>query len=167
MFDARQLAGYIISCYKEDYSNDISSIKLQKALYFLFAFWGGFVRKSKDADPDSIEEVIDEEEILFNNRIEAWVYGPVVPDVYTEFKYGLIEQNYCGTAELFKDTNSIVKDTIDSMLNDIFPIADFKLVSISHEDKCWINNFDVSEKKHNKEIPAEEIIREYATRALI
>lgn len=167
MFNAIQLAGYIINYYKNKFGEEISSIKLQKTLYFLFAFWGGFVRKSHEADPESVEEIIQEDECLFNNKIEAWVYGPVVPDVFVAFKTKTIEQLYKGEELLFSGTNPLVKNTIDGMLDDILPISDFKLVSISHEDKCWSNNFDVLQTKHHNEIQKEDIIKEYATRALV
>ncbi len=165
MFDARQLAGYVIESYTKRYGNEISSIKLQKTLYFLFAFWGGFVRKSHEAE-DSVEEIIEENEILFNNKIEAWVYGPVIPDVYVAFKDGKIIRYYSGEEKLFKDKNPIVKSTIDSIMNDIFPISDFKLVSISHEDNCWLKRFNIMEEKHHNEILKEDIIEEYATKTL-
>lgn len=47
--DVRELAIYI----KDEYikfakgKNEISPIKLQKALYFCFAYWGGFVKSGK------------------------------------------------------------------------------------------------------------------------
>ena len=55
-----------------------------------------------------------------------------------------------------------VKEFLDDLLNDLLNTSDFKLVTISHEDKCWIKNFKKSEIFHNNEIPKEEIIKEYA-----
>ncbi len=166
MFNAIQLAGYIIEYYQDKFGQPISSIKLQKTLYFLFAFWGGFIRKCHDSK-DSVEQVIEENEKLFDDKIEAWVYGPVVPNVFVAYKNKTIEQIYKGKEKLFNDMDPIVKNTIDGMLEDILPVSDFKLVSISHEDKCWLNNFDVTATKHHNEISKESIISEYATRALI
>ena len=76
---AKELACYIIDYYIEKFGKEISPIKLQKSLYFCFAYWGGFVRKSKLADT---EITINKSDWLFDEDIEAWVYGPVVPDVY-------------------------------------------------------------------------------------
>lgn len=166
MFDAKQLAGYIMEKYQHDFKEDISSIKLQKSLYFLFAYWGGFVRKGKSTNGDFVEEIIDEDDNLFHDKIEAWVYGPVVPSVFHAYKAGEIKKNYLGQDSLFNDINPIVKSTIDSILDDIFSISDFKLVSISHEDKSWLNHFDEESEYHNEEIPKEEIIQEYAEKSL-
>lgn len=159
ILDARELGGYIKLKYKEEYNTEISPIKLQKALYFLFAFWGGMIRKSKN-NPEFVENNLSSQnEILFDNDIEAWVYGPVVPDVYKEKKL----EKFCSKESIFKD-NTFLQETIDSILNDLFEVADFKLVSISHEDKCWQNNYDADEIYHNTIIKKEDIIKEYAKR---
>jgi len=54
-----------------------------------------------------------------------------------------------------------VKEYIDNILNDILPLNDFKLVEISHKDKCWKSHFKGKNMFHNIEISKEEIIREY------
>ena len=47
----------------------MSPMKLQKLLYMLYAC---FIAKTKES--------------LFSDRFEAWQYGPVLPNVYFEFK---------------------------------------------------------------------------------
>lgn len=163
ILDARKLAGYIAYKYKEENNTEISPIKLQKALYFLFAFWGGIIRKSKENPKYVEEDLSSQNEILFDNAIEAWVYGPVVPDVYKEKD---IEKYYSAGEDIFNN-NTFLHETIDSILSDAFSIADFKLVSISHEDECWKKNFDPTEDFHNNEIDKEDIITEYAKRECI
>ena len=161
---AEELALYISDKYKSEYKTDISAIKLQKTLYFLFAYWGGFVRKSNTAL--NVEEKIKLPEYLFNDRIEAWTYGPVIPDVYRHI--GVIES--FGEKKDFESaickvkTNPRVISFIDDLLKDIFSVSDFRLVDISHQDKCWINNYSESDKKHNNEIPKDAIINEYLSR---
>ena len=82
--DVKELAAYIQKKYYEEKQKEISPIKLQKALYFLFAYWGGTVRKSK-LYPNAVEEDFSNfDEYLFEDKIEAWVYGPVIPVVYRE-----------------------------------------------------------------------------------
>ena len=163
IFDAKQLAGYIAHKYKKEKGVEISPIKLQKSLYFLFAYWGGIIRKSKE-NPDYVEEDLSSQnEILFDNDIEAWVYGPVVPDVY---KAKDIEKYYSEGEDIFSG-NKFLHETIDSILSDVFSIADFKLVSISHEDLCWQKKFDPKDLFHNNKINKEDIITEYATRECI
>lgn len=139
----------------------ISPIKLQKSLYFLFAYWGQFIRKNKE-NRDSVEvDYSSYNEFLFDDRIEAWTYGPVVPNVFNAEKVGLLDRepddNYLKN-EIEK------KEFIDNLLEQLFEIDDFGLVRISHEDECWKRNYVESDEKHNREIPKEEIINEYSTK---
>ena len=114
IFDARTLGGYIKQKYKEEYRTEISPIRLQKALYFLFAFWGGMVRKSKN-NPEYVESDLSEQnEILFYNDIKAWAYGPVIPDVYKKEKK--LEEFYSEKEDIFNG-NTFLRETIDSILS--------------------------------------------------
>lgn len=153
VLDARNLAYYIM----EKCNFNISPIKLQKSLYFCFAYWGGFIRKGKKSKSEIIAS--DYNEYLFTNKIEAWVYGPVIPDVYHEkdlFKFKI------NADDIFKDT--FIKEFIDGVLEDTLSSSDFKLVEVSHEDKCWKKNFKKNALFHNGIIPFEEIITEYASK---
>lgn len=154
IMDARALAVYISNEYEMKFGKKISPVRLQKTLYFCFAYWGGFVRKGKQENSEI--DVKDFSEYLFANKIEAWVYGPVIPDVYFADN---IERYH--DSELFKD-NDILKTMIDNVLEDTYAINDFRLVDISHKDNSWIKNFHYDEQYHNNEIQKEEIIEEYA-----
>lgn len=164
---AIELALYIKKKYL-NYSKNInqriiSPIKLQKSLYFLFAYWGQFIRSNKE-NMDSVEvDYSKYDEFLFNDRIEAWTYGPVVPAVFNAEKSGLLD------AEIDKDyleDDFVKKEFIDNLLEQLFEIDDFGLVRISHEDKCWQNNYIESDERHNREIPKEEIINEYSSKQI-
>lgn len=157
VLDARTLACYIKKYFKKNISNEeMSPIKLQKALYFCFAYWGGFIRRNNLFKDDTKEVSLNYSEILFPNSIEAWVYGPVVPDVYHE-KY----LNSFNSENPFNGEKYIQK-FIDNILDDVLGTNDFKLVDVSHQDKCWQRNFKPNSKFHNCVIPPEEIISEYA-----
>jgi len=165
IMDARTLACYIIDYYKNNLkkTDDISPLKLQKALYFCFAYWGGFIRKNKSFSNEKKEIILDYSEILFENDIEAWVYGPVVPDVYKSFKDSTLfeykEKN------IFENKKYVyVKEFIDNILDDVLNTNDFRLVEISHDDACWKKNFKPKSMFHNLKIKPEEIIKEYATK---
>lgn len=168
IFDAKDLACYIKKKYSEftDNTKQITPIKMQKALYFCFAFWAGFVNKGKiDGQVSN-----DVNSLLFTDKIEAWAYGPVVPSVYFNEKTAMFfrtreqEEKAVERVEIEMNNNNFLHETIDSILNDVFENSDFKLVSISHMDKSWQNHFNENSKKHNEEIPKEEIINEYTTR---
>ena len=79
---ADELAAYIQKKYQTEKQKQISPIKLQKSLYFLFAYWGGLVRKSIQYPMSAEESFASYDEYLYDSEIEAWVYGPVVPEVY-------------------------------------------------------------------------------------
>lgn len=167
LIDAKQLANYIAKKYYDytDHNMEISNIKLQKTLYFLFAMWGGFIKKSKMSSDTEFETNLSS--ILFDNDIQAWVYGPVVPEVFFENKKGNLSNYDFDEKEFFSGEKILLKETLDSIMNDIFAVSDFKLVSISHEDKCWQNHFDPVALEHKELIPKEEILMEYANRECI
>ena len=154
--DARNLAYYIKEYYKKFSNEEISPIKLQKALYFCFAYWGGFIRKNNSFSDDTKEVTFNYNEVLFPNTIEAWVYGPVVPDVYHEKNLDLFRKENLFGKEKY------IEEFINNVLDDLLNTNDFRLVDVSHQDKCWQRNFKSKSKFHNCVIPPEEIISEYA-----
>lgn len=156
--NVKELAAYIQKKYKEETGREISPIKMQKSLYFLFAYWGGMVRKSK-MYPDAVEERFDNfSEYLFDEDFEAWVYGPVVPIVYREEN---ISDFYNERMFLGKEK---IKEFIDDLLEDLFETSDFTLVDVSHSDNSWKNYFDYNSQYHSNIIPKEDIINEYVTK---
>ena len=69
IYSALSVALYIVN-YSNDKNYLISNLKLQKLLYLVQAF---FLISKKDGGP------------FFNDVIEAWAFGPVVPEVYDFF----------------------------------------------------------------------------------
>lgn len=67
-YDAKQIANWFVARAKRD-GNALSIMSLLKLVYFAHG-WNLELRKKP----------------LFSNRIEAWQYGPVVPDVYNAFR---------------------------------------------------------------------------------
>lgn len=156
--DAVDLAYYVANRYYAKYQEEISSLKLQKSLYFLFAYWGGFVEKGNGKKTE-LKNVF--KPYLFPNKLEAWTYGPVVPEVYKKtenikFISSMIPNDF----ELHKD----IKEFVHGLCDEMFEVSDFKLVEIAHGDRCWNNHYDDSADRHNEEIPKDEIIREYVSK---
>ena len=160
---AIKLALYIKKKYLE-YSKNInkriiSPIKLQKSLYFLFAYWGQYITKNKE-NKDSVEvDYSNYNEWLFDDVIEAWTYGPVVPSVFIAEKAGLLDKE---PEREYLEDEIVKKEFIDNLLEQLFEIDDFGLVNISHQDKCWRKYYIETDEKHNREIPKKEIIDEYS-----
>jgi uncharacterized phage-associated protein len=160
--EAIKLAVYIREKFFEYKKNInkrvISPIKLQKSLYFLFAYWGKFILENKE-NPDSVEVDYSEyDEFLFHDEIEAWTYGPVVPVVFASEKSGYLD---CLKIDNYLEDDIVKKEFIDNLLDQLFEIDDFGLVNISHQDECWRKYYRQEDERHNREIPKKEIIDEY------
>ena len=73
MYNVLDVARYVIN-YSNERGYGISNLKLQKVLYFVQAY---FLTATDSQQP------------CFYDKIEAWDFGPVVPNAYHEFKqYG-------------------------------------------------------------------------------
>lgn len=159
-FTAKDLMHYVVYKYDKLYKKKISSIKLQKTLYFLYAFWCGTVNNGNYKS----EKDIDYRPFLFNDKFQAWIYGPVLPNIFKLFTNSkfVIDNDCVKKVEEFPE----VVEYVDDIIVDIFKVSDFRLVDMSHQDKCWINNFKDNEDYHNNIIPEEEIVDEYSKRLL-
>ncbi|MDO4377970.1 MAG: DUF4065 domain-containing protein [Erysipelotrichia bacterium] len=164
LLDKEELVRYIICKFKETQSKEISPIKLQKSLYFLFAMWGGKVLGVKN-DEEDYGFYSEFNPYLFNANFQAWKFGPVDRSVWEKYRDGEYDLNDCNTPTLdFHTKNQFEKTTaseyIDGLLQRIFNTSDFGLVDLSHEDNCWKRAYN----SVNKIINSKDIIEEYASR---
>ena len=161
LLNKNDLACYIIEKYKEEYKKEISPIKLQKSLYFLFAMWGG---KIADAKREGNEDTEDDEtyskydKYLFDASFEAWRYGPVDREIYDKFKSGDLKCSNTYDSMFNSPDLEFVKAYIDDILTKIFNTNDFSLVDLTHEDRCWKDAISI---RVNTMIPKDNIIRDY------
>lgn len=141
--------------------DSLSPLKLQKGLYFLYAYYSAMYGSKLDNEEAEITYDLPSE--LFPAEFEAWNYGPVIRSVYNERKAG--EENYQEMARNFDPNqffNSDSKKEVQSFIDDLFAqinrASDFSLVDRSHEDKAWENAFS---KGKSTIIPNEAIVNEY------
>lgn len=107
----------------------MSPKKLQKIVYYAYAWTLALLN-----DDES-----DLQNKLFHNRIEAWVHGPVVPDLYQRYK------NY-GWSDIPQNSNysqsTFNSDEVD-ILNQVWDVygkyTANELEMISHRESPWIN----------------------------
>lgn len=167
LLDKDELVRYIICKYKESKPElaEISPIKLQKSLYFLFAMWGGKVLAAKREIKDDFYSNFNE--YLFDADFEAWKFGPVDKEVWRKYRDNEYDScfNDCSTLSLTFNTKDSFEETtaleyVDGLLQRIFITSDFGLVDLSHEDNCWEKAY----KSINKKINGYDIINEYANR---
>ena len=69
MATAKDVAQYLLKLDEQHGGEGISNLKLQKLAYYSQGFFGAIYDKP-----------------LFNERVEAWTYGPVIPELYHEYK---------------------------------------------------------------------------------
>jgi uncharacterized phage-associated protein len=135
-YTAQQIAQWFINrSVGEATSNQgeyLSNMKLQKLLYYA----QGCYLALKDTP-------------LFNEKILAWEHGPVVVEVYNNYKKNLAINT---TAEISIDPAT------SSILNQVYNIfgqySAWKLRDMTHNEKPWKNT------KRNDEIK-QEIIKDY------
>lgn len=147
MYSALDVAKYIID-YEASQGRTVSNLRLQKLLYFVqIAFLA-----TKDSQ-------------CFNDDLEAWDYGPVVPEVYR--KYKIFGSTMIPTAVSNRDQiNTVIgnndQQIINSMLDLLQKCTTRELVEISHAQDPWKNIYVPGANN----VITKEAMREYVRRNL-
>ena len=126
MASAKSVAAYLIrkaGTMSDGDGNDLTNLKLQKLLYYA-----------------QVEHFKKFGKPLFKEKIEAWQYGPVVPDVYEELRH-------CGAyviTELDTDTSAANKikpeeaEFLDKFWEKYSDFSAWKLVKETHKpNSAW------------------------------
>ncbi|MGL5717092.1 MAG: Panacea domain-containing protein [Paraclostridium sp.] len=132
-YDALDVAEYVLSYCENELHRPISNLRLQKVLYYIQG-----VYLSNNHEP------------LFDNEIQAWDYGPVIPDVYYTYN-GFIGNSITGVipqqVDLLQDDEiQIIQQVVNEKING----SVWDLVRQTHEESPWLNNF---RRGYNNEIP--------------
>lgn len=151
----------IIGLMKEELQN-ISPLRLQKTLYFLFAYYGasyGQLSKSEEFEITN-DDTLNLPTYLFPAKFEAWQYGPVIREVYTNNKYNTDYEEVSYSKDDLSIEDETMKDEITEYLKEIIAstskVSDFGLVERTHEDKEWKANIG-----DQSEMNLDNIISEY------
>ena len=151
-YNAIDVSRHIIN-YSNKKNYGISNLKLQKILYFVQAY---FLLKTGSA--------------CFDDRIEAWDLGPVVPVAYREYKIFGNANIPMITFVIEKDSRNIWnskvlpfnddvileydKELIDSVVDKFSEYSASDLVRLTHNQQPWI---DAYSKNKNNEISRKAI----------
>lgn len=114
-YKAMDIARYIVNKCVED-NRPVSNLQLQKILYYVQI---NFMRLLSEP--------------AFDDEIEAWQYGPVVPEVYYEFADcgGTdIYRTYPGVQNLFRNNNE--KQIVDKVITLCLRLNPWELVERTH-----------------------------------
>lgn len=123
-YDALDVAEYVLWYCEQRLSKAITNIQLQKILYYIQGRY-----------------IAEHEYPLFDNDMEAWDYGPVIPDVYYEYRQ--YRSNYI-TGVKPKNKDLFENDDIDLIENTIIEKCNLNvwtLVNDTHNEEPWIRAF--------------------------
>ncbi|MBK3698576.1 Panacea domain-containing protein [Listeria monocytogenes] len=122
MYSAEVLADWFLS------QESMTPKKLQKMLYYAYA-WTLTLTNDKDNDLTNK---------LFEEQFEAWVHGPVIPEIYRMYSvYG-----YNNIPKIDNEIDIGNKD-IENILNQVMTVYGKydgnELESITHQEEPWIS----------------------------
>jgi uncharacterized phage-associated protein len=119
---AKKAADYIIA-FSHDCGDPISNLKLQKLLYYSQAWYLALYDKP-----------------LFDERIEAWVHGPVVPPVYGAYK-GWAWQPIQDNPTLDSvGLPGAVKAHLNEIMDAYGSMGAYDLEKLTHSEAPWLNS---------------------------
>lgn len=142
-YKAMDIARYIVNKCVED-NRPVSNLQLQKILYYVQI---NFMRLLSEP--------------AFDDEIEAWQYGPVVPEVYYEFADcgGTdIYRTYPSAQNLFRNNNE--KQIVDKVITLCLRLNPWELVERTHRPNTpWARVY-----KGFPDVIPNEYLYEYAKR---
>ena len=126
------VAQYFLAQMDEDAGDLISNLKLQKLVYYAQGF-----ALALHGCP------------LFPERIEAWMHGPVVPELYQEYKpYGPDAIRHTGELDF-----SIYDERTRGLLDEVYAIygqfSAWKLRDMTHSEPPWRDTPPGQEIRHD------------------
>lgn len=123
MHTALEIARYIINKCIE-LGRPVSNLQLQKILYYV---QGEYMKSNNGI-------------ALFQDEIEAWQYGPVVPGVY--YAYNMYSASEITDIQESIELESEIKNIINPVIGDKSKFSAWQLVEKTHSESPWINAFN-------------------------
>ena len=118
------IANYFLSLSDEDSGDYMSNLKLQKLVYYAQGIHLAMYGKP-----------------LFDEEIEAWTHGPVIPDLYHLYKgHGDMAIPKPATIDLSKYSPQ-VKETLDEVYKVLGQYSAWKLRTMTHDEFPWSNAY--------------------------
>lgn len=124
MASVHEVAKYFLTLGDEEAGDFLSNLKLQKLCYYAQGFHLALFGKS-----------------LFDDRIEAWQHGPVVPELYHAYK-----TNGSGAIPMPQGFDIIaideqVRGLLDEVYNTYGQFSAWKLRNMTHDEAPWVQAF--------------------------
>lgn len=132
-------ADYLAIRYKEQYGEYISILKMNKVLYFCFAYWGAYVRVGKNnIDNIEVDGLEDYSEYLFNAEFKAGIYGPYIeklPKCNNKYVIQYRKDKELHKFIVYHKYNGEVYKFLKPLIRDLFNANEFDLMDISMKDE--------------------------------
>lgn len=134
-----------VALYVLNSKYEITNMSLQKLLYYIEAFVAVLLNVQ-----------------IYNSRCEAWMYGPVYPDIYEKYKSFGNSQIVVDMVDLSESIPTEVRKVIDFVLRQFAIYNGVTLKDFSHSELPWINaHTGYGEKEHCTEAITHEAIADY------
>ena len=123
-------ADYLAIRYKEQYREDISILKMNKVLYFCFAYYGAYVRAGKNNKENTELEISEDvKEYLLNVEFKAGIYGPYI-EILPQY-----QNRYSIQGTYIEDIYTSEVKYLDPLIRDLFNANEFDSMDISKKDE--------------------------------
>lgn len=132
--------------------SDLTPKKIQKLVYYAYSWFIAL----NNQDENQIDN------ILFDERPEAWIHGPVFPSLYSQFKSYNWNKVQKKTIKM-----QLENEDIESFLNDIWlkfgSYSADELEYMTHQETPWLNARKniVSNEPSNNKISLKDIFNYY------
>ena len=124
MLTCFDIAHYFLAQTDEDAGDTISNLKLQKLVYYAQGFYLALYNKP-----------------LFNEEIEAWTHGPVIPALYRVYKKYAANPIPVPTDLDFDVYSKEVKELLDEVFLVYGQYSGWKLRALTHEEPTWRDHY--------------------------
>ena len=124
MLSAQNVADYFLARVDQEEGELISNLKLQKLLYYAQGFY-----LALNGEP------------LFGEAIEAWTHGPVVPEIYRQYKGHGAEAIPRPEGFDVAQYNEAIRDFLDEVYSVFGQFSAWKLREMTHDEPPWQEAF--------------------------
>lgn len=145
MTTAMDIANYLLvkASKSEGEAANISNLKLQKLLYYVQGFHTVLLERP-----------------AFEDRMEAWLHGPVLPSIYREFRHYGNEQIPAPSLEEAQKVDEETAELIDEVFQVYAKHSAWHLRNLTHEEKPWLDNYNES---GSQEITQDDLVNFFPT----
>lgn len=117
-YNPSDISKWFVNRVDRDAGDDITPLKLQKLLYYAQAWW-----------------LANNNELLFNEKMQAWTHGPMVPSIWKEYA------SHGWQSILPFEDFTFPNSTIESFFNKVYEVyGKFEakaLEDLTHSEEPW------------------------------